>query len=190
MRIKEPNSIDVLVNKKMWLAKEYKPNDLVQPKVNFLPDTNFEARFLRKEASKALEKMFKKAKKDKVYLYAVSGFRSYERQSKIFKENLKLDGELANKYSARAGQSEHQTGLAMDITCENVEFSLSSELENTEEYKWLTENCYKYGFIIRYPRGKEEITGYTFEPWHLRYVGLQIAKDIYLTGNTLEEYLK
>lgn len=78
----------------------------------------------------------------------------------------------------------------MDITCENVEFSLSSELENTEEYKWLMENCYKYGFIIRYPKEKEEITGYTFEPWHLRYVGLQIAKDIYLTGNTLEEYLK
>lgn len=187
MRIKGPDAIDVLVNKNHWLSKEYKPKDLVHVKVNFLPDTNFEAEFLRREAAKSLEKLFKKAKKAKVFLYAVSGFRSYERQSKIFKNNLKKDGELANKYSARAGQSEHQTGLAVDVTCERVGFSLSDEFENTEEYKWLVENSYKYGFIIRYPNGKEDVTGYAFEPWHLRYVGSEIAEEVYLSQLTLEE---
>ena len=88
MRIKDENSILVLVNKGNWLSKDYIPDDLVEPKVNFLPDTNPEAKFLRKECAKALEKLFKKAKKDKINLYAVSDYRSYKRQGEIFKSNL------------------------------------------------------------------------------------------------------
>jgi len=137
-----------------------------------------------------LEKLFKKAKKAKVILYAVSGYRSYERQRDIFKSNLKKNGEVANKYSARAGQSEHQTGLAIDITCEAINFSLDEEFENTFEYNWLKENVHKYGFIIRYPKGKEEVTGYNFEPWHLRYVGEDMAEEIFFSNITLDEYLK
>lgn len=190
MRIKNPNDINVLVNKNNWLPKEYKPFDLVQPKIKFLSDTNFEAKFVRKEVAYALEKLFKKAKKEKINFYAVSGFRSYKRQNEIFKSNLKKDGEIANKYSARPGQSEHQTGLAMDITCESVGFALSDEFENTNEYKWLCMNAYKYGFIIRYPKNKENVTGYVFEPWHLRYVGKDIAEEIYIKGITLEEYFE
>ena len=188
MRIKNPEIIDVLVNKKNWLSKDYIPLDLVQPKVNFLPDTNPEAMLLRKEAAKALEKLFKKAKRAKFNLYAVSGYRSYERQREIFKSNLKKEGESANKYSARPGQSEHQTGLAMDIACEDIELLLSEEFENTNEYKWLSENVHKYGFIIRYQKGKEEITGYNFEPWHLRYVGEDLATELKSLDITLEEY--
>lgn len=190
MRIKSCEDINVLVNKNNWLPKEYKPLDLIQPKVNFLSDTNFEAKFMRKEAAHALEKLFRKAKKEKINFYAVSGFRSYKRQSEIFKSNLKKDGELANKYSARPGQSEHQTGLAMDITCESAEFTLSDEFENTNEYEWLCINAYKYGFIIRYPKGKENITGYVFEPWHLRYVSKEVAEEVYRNQITLEEYFE
>lgn len=189
MRIKNPDLIDVLVNKQNWLSKDYIPSDLTKPKVKFLEDTNPEAMFLRKEVAKALEKLFKKAKKEKLNLFAVSGYRSYKRQSEIFKNNLKKDGENANKYSARPGQSEHQTGLAIDITCYEEGDVLSYEFENTNEYKWLSENVHKYGFIIRYKKGKEEITGYNFEPWHLRYVGNKIAEEIYFNNISLEEYI-
>lgn len=188
MRIKDPKQIDILVNKEMWLSKDYVPENLVQPKVNFLSDTNPEAMLLRKDTAKYLERLFKRAKKEKYNLYAVSGYRSYKRQSEIFKSNFKKDGVKANKYSARPGQSEHQTGLAIDITCESIDFLLSEEFENTKEYEWLLDNVHKYGFIIRYPKGKEDVTGYNFEPWHLRYVGDEIAKKIYLGNLTLEEY--
>jgi len=190
MKIKNPSDIDILINKKRWLPKDYIPQDLVIPKVSFLPDTNIEAMMLRKEASKALEKLVKKAKKDKIILYGVSGYRSFSRQRDIFKFNLKKDGEAANKYSARPGQSEHQSGLAIDLTCEDVNFLLSENFEKTKEYKWLVDNAYKYGFIIRYLKGKEEITGYNFEPWHLRYVGEKVAREIYIKGISLEEFLK
>jgi len=188
MRIKNPDDIGVLVNKKLWLSKDYIPLNLVSPKVEFLPDTNKEAMLLKKEAAKALEKLFKKAKKDKIFLYAVSGYRSFKRQREIFKYNLKNDGEAANRYSARPGQSEHQTGLAIDITCAANEFNLTYEFENTDEYKWLCDNSYKFGFIVRYPKGKEDITGYDFEPWHFRYVGEKAAEEIFFKDITLEEY--
>ena len=190
MRIKNGNNIEVLVNKTNWLSKEFVPTNLIIPKVNFLPDTNSEAMFLRKESAKALEKLFKSAKKEKIELYAASGYRSYKRQSEIFKSNLKKDGALANKYSARPGQSEHQTGLSIDVTCEDVKFDLIEEFEKTLAYLWLLKNAYKFGFILRYPRGKEDITGYTFEPWHLRYVGKELAEKLYIERITLEEYYK
>jgi len=190
MRLKDENNIEVLVNKTNWLSKEFIPVDLIVPKVKFLPDTNGEAMFLRKESAKALEKLFKSAKKEKIELYAVSGYRSYKRQSEIFKNNLKKDGKLANKYSARPGQSEHQTGLAIDVTCKDVDFNLVEEFEGTAAYLWLFNNAHKYGFVLRYSRGKEEITGYIFEPWHLRYVGKELAYKLYTEEITLEEYYK
>ena len=190
MRIKDGNNIKVLVNKINWLSRDFTPIDLIIAKVGFLPDTNSEAMFLRRESAKALEKLFKSAKKEKIALYAVSGYRSYQRQSEIFKNNLKKTGELANKYSARPGQSEHQTGLAIDVTCKDVEFALVEEFEKTNAYLWLLKNSYKFGFILRYPREKENITGYIFEPWHLRYVGKELAQKLYIEGITLEEYYK
>jgi len=188
MRLKDENNNEVLVNKTNWLSKEFIPVDLIVPKVKFLPDTNGEAMFLRKESAKAIEKLFKSAKKEKIELYAVSGYRSFKRQREIFKYNLKNDGEAANRYSARPGQSEHQTGLAIDITCAANEFNLTYEFENTDEYKWLCDNSYKFGFIVRYPKGKEDITGYDFEPWHFRYVGEKAAEEIFFKDITLEEY--
>lgn len=114
----------------------------------------------------------------------VSGFRSYEAQEKIFAGWCARDGvEVASTYSARPGHSEHQTGLAMDIT------SLEQSYGNTREGKWIAENCYKYGFILRYPQGKYNITGYIYEPWHVRYLGKSTAKLVHDSGLTLEEFL-
>ncbi len=190
MLIKEPERIDVLVNKENWLSKDYEHYDLIIPKVKFTEGTLEMSKLMRHVAAKALEKLFKTAKKNKIELYAVSGYRSFERQRDIFKANYKIDGERANKYSARPGQSEHQTGLAMDITCEEVEYKLCEEFEKTNAYEWLIENMQNNGFILRYPKGKEDVTGYVFEPWHIRYVGKNVAKELYEEGITLEEYYR
>lgn len=115
-----------------------------------------------------------------------SGYRSYSKQNTLYNNYVARDGKaLADTYSARAGYSEHQTGLAADIN------SLDQSWINTPEGQWLNNNCYKYGFIIRYPQGKESITGYMYEPWHIRYVGVEIATVLYNGGNwlSLEEYL-
>src|SRR5690606_29752197 len=146
---------------------------------------------LRKEAAAALEELFKQAKADKLNLYAQSGYRSYERQKAIFASNSKRVGEeKANRVSAHAGQSEHQTGLSMDVTSPAVGNDLVTDFENTVEGKWIKDHAHEFGFIIRYPKGKESITGYDYEPWHLRYVGKQHAEIIHQKGITLEEYLE
>ena len=137
--------------------------------------------------SKFLEnfnKMKEDAKKEGINISIISGFRTYNYQKNLYNKYVNQDGKaLADTYSARPGHSEHQTGLAADIN------SLQQSFEFTKEGAWLNNNSYKYGFILRYPKGKEDITGYMFEPWHFRYVG-DIAKDIYNNGSwiTLEEY--
>lgn len=118
-------------------------------------------------------------------IYASSGYRSYSNQDYIYNNYVSRDGkENADTYSARAGHSEHQTGLAIDLN------TIDSSFEKTSESNWLKDNCYKYGFIIRYPKGKDDITGYMYEPWHIRYVGKNLAEKLYNDGNwiTLEEY--
>ena len=155
----------LLVNKTYHLPKNY------DPKVN-------------EEALKNLKKMQADAKALGLNIPLVSGYRSYETQEKLYNKYVKKDGEnKANTYSAKPGESEHQTGLAFDIG------SVDRSFANTIEAKWLAENAYLYGFIIRYPKGKTDITGYIYEPWHVRYLGEKKAKDVYLSGLTLEEYL-
>jgi zinc D-Ala-D-Ala carboxypeptidase len=119
-----------------------------------------------------------------------TAYRSYEQQYNIFWNYVARDGEeAANKYSARPGQSEHQTGLCADVTSPSVEYKLTTEYGQTPEGGWLAQNAHYYGFIIRYPLGKEDITGYQYEPWHVRYVGEAAATEIYEKELTLEEYL-
>ena len=118
-------------------------------------------------------------------LYISSGFRSYSYQNTIYNNYVSRDGRvLADTYSARPGHSEHQTGLAFDLN------TIDDSFANTLEGKWVYDNCYKYGLILRYPKGKEDQTGYQYESWHLRYVGIELAKELYNDGNwiTLEEY--
>ena len=124
------------------------------------------------------------ALKQNIKLCIVSGFRSYKYQEKIYNEYVKEYGkQKTNTFSAKPGHSEHQTGLAIDI-CDD-----SDDFIGTKEDKWLQKNAYKFGFIVRYPKGKEHITGYKYEPWHIRYVGKKHAKRIYDKKLTLEEYL-
>ncbi len=136
---------------------------------------------LSKELQSALQKM----REDSGYeMPIISGFRSYEYQKTVFKGWCDRDGEeIASTYSARPGHSEHQTGLASDIT------SIYQEYGDTEEGKWVAAHCHEYGFIIRYPLGKDDVTGYMYEPWHLRYLGESTARLVHDSGLTLDEFL-
>lgn len=140
---------------------------------------------LAPETEKAFEEMKADGEKLGLNLYNSSGFRSYDYQNKIYNEYVEEDGrEVADTYSARPGHSEHQSGLAFDLN------TITDGFADTEEGKWVGDNCWRYGFILRYPKGKSEITGYKYEPWHMRYVGKELAKKMYNGGDwlTLEEY--
>ena len=174
----DPSSLTVCVNRKSTLSSDYKPTDLVLPDVRAVNSSN--RLYMRKEAASALEELFKAAEDENYYLYAVSGYRSYSYQKSIYNPY--------RGYSAPAGASEHQLGLAMDITLAKYNGTLSVDFGNTKEGKWVKENAHKYGFIIRYLQGKEDITGYNYEPWHLRYLGVDLATELYEKNITLEEY--
>lgn len=182
------NSITALVNKERYLPNNYIPEDLSYVEVkNVCP--NDDARKLRREAANFLKELFNEASSIGLKLYACSGYRSYERQKQIFEEYSEIDGEEeTNRFSAKPGTSEHQTGLCMDVTCESVNFELSSSFEDTEEGKFILLHAHKYGFIIRYPKGKESITGYIYEPWHIRYLGIETAIKVNESGLTYDEY--
>ncbi|OXS53143.1 hypothetical protein B1A99_30545 [Cohnella sp. CIP 111063] len=189
--ITNASSLYVLVNKKRNLPSDYAPGDLVVPNVPFSFSGDSPKKQMRKEAAKALEKLFKAAKDDGIELKAVSGYRSYATQKSIFESNVKRKGEeVANRTSARPGQSEHQTGLAMDVSSASASYALEESFGDTKEGKWLSKNAADYGFIIRYPKGKESITGYSYEPWHVRYVGETIAQDVANKKTTLEQYFE
>jgi len=181
---------DVLVNKERFLPSNYKPTDLVTVSVP-TQLANPEVNQLRKVAADALYQMFEGAKEDGFNLVARSGYRSYGTQEALYTANVTSKGqEYADRYSAKPGTSEHQTGLAMDITCAVVGFQLSNEFGDVPEGIWTKENAHKYGFIIRYPKGKEDIVGYSYEPWHIRYVGVELATKIAESDLTMEEYFE
>ncbi|MBU8878924.1 M15 family metallopeptidase [Bacillus sp. FJAT-29790] len=188
--IQNPTNVMVLVNKQFSLPDGYAPEDLVRPNVPFsFGDQDLEKSYMRQEAATALEKMFADAKMNGIDLFAVSGYRSYARQSTIFDAEVnKFGKEKAVQAVAIPGSSEHQTGLAMDLSSPSANYELSEEFGETKEGKWIAENAHRFGFILRYPKGKEDITGYMFEPWHFRYVGTPAAAVIYEKKLTLEEY--
>lgn len=185
----DPESITVLVNREYLLPEEYVPADLVVPDVTFSFYGTYEKSYMREAAASALEKLFAGAKEQGISLKGVSAYRSYSRQKEIYNRNVNTKGKKkANQVSALPGSSEHQTGLTIDVSASSVGCSLEESFGDTNEGKWLAKNCYKYGFIIRYPKGKEAITGYSYEPWHIRYVGKNLAKRLYKKKLTLEEY--
>lgn len=188
--IQNPENILALVNKQYALPGTYAPSDLIRPNVPFpFGDEKEEKSFLRKEAAIALEKMFLEAKKSGIELYAVSGYRSFVRQNSLFQAEISHVGkEKAEQAVAVPGQSEHQTGLAMDISSPLAHLQLTEAFGETKDGRWLYENAHKFGFILRYPKGKENITIYEYEPWHFRYVGIEAATIIYEHKWTLEEY--
>ncbi|WP_082050395.1 M15 family metallopeptidase [Risungbinella massiliensis] len=184
----ELTEIQMLVNKEHGLDEDYVPPDLIVPKIKFVYQTA-EIKQMQRVAAESLEKMFEAAKQDGLPLAGVSGYRSYKTQKILYNNYVKRDGqEAADRYSAKPGHSEHMTGLTMDIAGYSGKCAASDCFHNTKEAQWLKDNAYKYGFILRYPPGKEEITGYKHESWHYRYVGEPLAKFIYEKQITLEEY--
>lgn len=179
----------VLVNKENSVDKSYKPEDLTAIKY-YVSDRSAASRYMRKEAAEAFHRLVEEAGAEGVELLMTTAYRSYEFQQILYNNYVANEGqEAADTFSAKPGKSEHQTGLAVDVSAQSVGYQLTTEFENTKEGKWLAENAHRYGFIIRFPKGKEDITGYMYEPWHLRYVGDFAAQEIYEQGVTLEEYL-
>lgn len=188
--IANPNDYHCIVNRKYNLPSDYEPDDLVKVSIPFAQRSE-EVKYMRKDANDALNEMFAAAKEEAGFeLYGASGYRSYNIQKSLFSGNAQRKGSIAeaNKTSALPGQSEHQLGLAMDITSESMNFTLSDSFYDTPEGKWVTDNCHRFGFIIRYPANKEAITGYMYEPWHCRYVGKELAEELHSSGLTMEEY--
>ncbi|TCM97153.1 D-alanyl-D-alanine carboxypeptidase [Paenibacillus sp. BK033] len=187
--VAQPASIAVLVDKQYKLPDNYEPKDLVYPDVRFTFSEKIDKRKMRKEAAGALEDLFAGAEKDGIYLAGVSAYRSQATQKALFNNYVKKDGmEKALTYSAFPGTSEHQTGLAIDVSGSDGKCAATDCFGGTPEAEWLAAHAPEYGFIIRYPEGKDDITGYKYEPWHLRYVGKELAKEIDDKDLTLEEY--
>lgn len=186
----DEGNIQALVNRQYRLSEDYVPHDLVPVEVPTIFPDHPEINQLRTPAADSLNQMFDSAEEDGIILHARSGYRSYGTQEIQYNSYVEANGEeAASRFSAPAGASEHQTGLAMDVTSESVGYELLASFGETAEGEWVRENAHIYGFIIRYHDGKEEITGYMYEPWHLRYVGKQLAHDIYESGLTYEEYI-
>lgn len=190
--IENEENMLVLANKDFSLQPTYTPPDLVRPNVTFsFGEQQVEKAQLRKDAAKGLEEMFAAANKDGKKLFAVSGYRSYKRQQEVFQAEVNAKGDQkAREAVAYPGTSEHQTGLAMDISSESQSYELTEAFGNTPEGKWLQENAHNYGFILRYMKGREDITKYQYESWHYRYVGKDAATIIYKNNWTLEEFFE
>lgn len=187
--IAKPEDIAVLVNKQHKLPEEYNPTDLVYPDVRFIFAEKIEKRMMRQDAATALEKLFAAAEDDNIQLAGVSAYRSHKTQTTLFDRYVKRDGlEKARTYSALPGTSEHETGLAIDVSGSDGKCAAADCFADTKEAQWLEKYAQEYGFIIRYLEGKEKITGYQYEPWHLRYVGVDVATEMAKSGEVLEEY--
>lgn len=172
----------ILANKLSYLG-DYIPDDLVKVDSDYYMQGEV---MLKAEAYEHLKEMFDEARKEEMYFYISTAYRSFDFQSALYNSYLAYDSQdVVDTYSSRPGFSDHQTGLACDIGKVGYKFS---SFTDTPECKWLHENAYKYGFILRYPEGKENITKYDYESWHFRYVGEEAAAFIHDNNITLEEY--
>lgn len=184
----EPDNLLLLIKKGFVLPDNYEPNDLTVPNIPIAPDNSHNK--LRKAASEALETMYQDALKEDYHLVLNSGYRSFKEQQEIYDEYFKRYDEVtASGLVAVPGSSEHQLGLGVDLTSQSVIDKQRMVFGDTKEYQWVVKNAYKYGFILRYPKNRSNITGTANEPWHLRYVGKDVAKVIYDNNWTLEEYV-
>ena len=186
----EKESDNELVNKYNSLKPDYVPDDLVEIESVCINGSDYgcwgEGNLLRKDAAEAFEEWSNASQKAGYTLKAISGYRSYGYQENLYNNALNTGGrEYADAYFARPGMSEHNTGLAVDITFNDYNFN---EIENCDGYEWFVENAYKYGFILRYPSDKTDETLYNYESWHFRYVGKKLAKKLYKSRETLEYY--
>ena len=172
-----------LVNRQHSISQRYIPSDLQKVMVNGISQE------MRHDAALALEQLFEAAKEAGVPLASVSGYRSYSKQATIYQRKVDSIGtKAADRISARPGTSEHQLGLAMDVAKKGSS-QLNTGFAKTPQGQWVYENAHRFGFIIRYPEGYEDITGYSYEPWHIRYVGIEYATAIHQSGLPMELYM-
>lgn len=163
--VTNPDDVAVLVNQSRYFSSSYSPSDLVEPSIQFKSTVSDSKKQLRSEAATAAEKLFLNAKNDGISLIALKG------------------------YVVSSSDPEHQSGLSLDVTSVASGYSTSTAFAESEEGQWLAENAHLYGFILRYPEGAEDITGFDYSPSHLRYVGVDLATYLYVNNLTLEEYL-
>ncbi len=187
----QPDSIWVVVNKPRPLDPiNYVPMDLIVPDVPLRLAASQEQMHIRKQVEQPMKDLFAAAKQAGFQLSLGSGYRSFQYQKQLYDSYVATSGQAeADKTSARPGHSEHQTGLAFDVEITNMKCHLDKCLGDTPDGKWIAENAYKYGFIIRYTADKVAVTGYDYEPWHLRYVGTDLASELHKQNiETLEEF--
>lgn len=184
--ITNPSNLLTLVKKGFYLPEDYEP-ELVDPEIPVAPDCQNPK--MTKETSDALTKMYRAAKQEGLELVVNSAYRSYQTQVETMADFVaRYNTQYANEYVAQPGASEHQTGLGVDLTSQSVVEGKRITFGDTEEYRWVIKNCARFGFIIRFEDGTDGITGIAHEPWHLRYVGEDVAKEIQKNGWTFEEY--
>lgn len=168
-----------LINKDHPLPKDYVPANLTDTGIPFDALPGDDKRLLEHSAAKAAFALVQAAHKESLNLFGISGYRSYSRQQDLY---------TGNPYIALPGTSEHQSGLALDVSCPANHLELNDAFAETPEGIWLFRNASLYGFVLRYPRNKEAVTGVPYEPWHIRFVGRELASCLTLTGMTLEEF--
>lgn len=179
----------ILTNKYLRLDKDYKPSDLERINGDYFINGNSKVSYLRKDARDAFERLSADSIKNNTPVYGQSAYRSYKKQSILYNSAVESYGkEKAMLDTARPGHSEHQTGLAIDVSSNKTGNML--DFENTDSFNWMVNNAHKYGFILRYPKGKENIHGYIYEAWHYRYVGVKVATDMHnnYSDLTFDEY--
>lgn len=187
--IDQPGSLWWIVNKKRPAGESYLPHNLVTPPVTLNAQKSAEENMVRQELVEPMKQLFNDAKKDGIALMLASGYRSYALQQTYYLNYVNTSGEAeANRYSAKPGTSEHQTGLSFDVANTDRTHYLDQSFGQDPGGQWVASHAHLYGFIVRYPEGKEAVTGYMYEPWHLRYVGIDLATELYNNQQTMEEF--
>ncbi len=187
--VDEPGGLWWVVNKKRPLPDGYVPPNLVAPNMKLRWAAIAESMQVSSKIAPSLEAMYKAMKTAGFDVMLISGYRSFETQTDLYNRYVSKSGqEEADRLSARPGTSEHQTGLVVDIGRSDKECELEQCFGTTPEGKWLAVHAHEYGFIVRYPEGKEAIVGYMYEPWHVRYVGTELATELYAEKLTMEEF--
>lgn len=187
--INDPASLWVVVNKGRALPSTYVPEGLASPNIPIRPNAISDERLVGGQMKMPLESLAAAANQAGYQLMLASGYRSYATQQAVYGNFVTQMGmSEADKSSARPGHSEHQTGLAADLEPTSRKCEIQQCFGDTPEGQWLAANSYKYGFIIRYAQGNEPLTGYEYEPWHVRYLGASLAQQIHQSGETLEQF--
>jgi len=184
------NGDDLLapVNKRNALPASYAPGDLAEVPTTLAVRAGIR---LRRPVLDAAQAMVAEARSEGLQVVVISGFRPYQEQEVLYRGYVtRMGEERASRISAVPGHSEHQLGTTIDFSSPSAGYQLEESFETTPEGRWLLQNAGRFGFVLSYPKGKEPVTGYAYEPWHYRYLGAEAARSVLMSGLTLTEYLE